>query len=67
MNINKRFFGRKKKIEQYKNIAEKLNLQCEYCKGYSQTIQSICIGEAVISCNNCGNIWSKEIEENYNV
>ncbi len=63
MNLNRQFAGRKKRINKYKAIADKLELQCSYCKSYLQTITSIVIGEAVINCNNCGNIWNKEIPE----
>ena len=63
MNLHKQFAGRKKRITKYKAIAEKLDLQCNYCKSYLQTITSLVLDEAVINCNCCGNIWSKEIKE----
>lgn len=63
MHLHRQFAGRKKRTNNYKEIAESLDLQCNHCKSYSQTIISIVIGEAVVSCNSCGCIWSKEIED----
>jgi uncharacterized Zn finger protein len=46
---------------EYSILSKELNLQCPLCKGYSQAIRSIVMDEAVVSCKNCGNIWSKEL------
>ena len=64
MQLHRQFAGRKKRANKYKAIAEKLDLQCDYCQSYSQTIISMVFEDAVVSCNSCGKIWSKLIEEN---
>lgn len=62
MQLNKSFVMHKRRTTKYKEIAEKLDLQCDYCKSFSQNILSIVFGEATISCGSCGKIYSKEIE-----
>lgn len=61
MRLNRGIVYKMNRNREYSTLSKELNLQCPLCKGYSQAIRSIVMDEAVVSCKNCGNIWSKEL------